>query len=121
MGEISCGEEVDKGWSAPDKNLAQSPVGLSVLEFLCVRELHGTVSQMKIYIRRTVLATDLQVHISVGAHKEALVLETPLEPHIDRLASQLLDERFRVDGVDLETSKHGEGIELERGGIRWTW
>ena len=52
-------------------------------------------------IRGPVVRTYLKVHVPIRAHKEALVLETPLEPNIHRLTSQLLDERLRVDRIDL--------------------
>lgn len=49
--------------------------------------------------------TYLEVHVAIRADEETLVLQTPLEADVYRLAGELLHERLRVDGVDLERAR----------------
>lgn len=49
--------------------------------------------------RNQVDNTHLQVHVPVGRDKVALVLETPLETNIDRLAGELLQKRLGIHGL----------------------
>lgn len=94
------------------------------MELLRVCELRGFLSWTE---SRSSLSTHLKVHVPVRAHKEALVLETPFEPNIHRLTSQLLDERLRIDRIDLENAGLRERVSTEGGGIgseghiRRTW
>lgn len=51
-----------------------------------------------IEIRR---ASYLEVHVAISTDKETLVLQPPLQPDVDGLSGELLQERLGVDWVDL--------------------
>lgn len=90
----------------PDEDLSKSTVGLSVLDFLRVGELHMATRHTT---RRSGLAREeqpceglpskyLDVHVRVRRDKVALVLEAPLELDVDNLASKVVKERLGVHG-----------------------
>jgi hypothetical protein len=47
----------------------------------------------------------LKIHISICADQKSFIFKTPLEADVHELAGQLLHERLRVYGVDLEIAK----------------
>lgn len=51
--------------------------------------------------------THLQVHVAVGRHEVALVLQAPLEAHVHRLAGELLQQRLGIHGLALESQARG--------------
>lgn len=53
-------------------------------------------------------ASYLEVHVPISTDEETLVLQSPLQPDVDGLSGELLQERLRVDWVDL-----GAPISLE--------
>ena len=64
-----------------DKDFAEHAVGFAILELFGVGEL--------------------QVHVAICADEEALVFHAPLEAHQHGLARLQLQERFRVDWLEL--------------------
>lgn len=63
--------------------------------------------------------TYLKVHVTVGGHKEAAVLQAPLQPHGDRLAGEVLEEWAGVDGL-LSASDSKDNVAY-RDGRHFVW
>jgi hypothetical protein len=51
---------------------------------------------------------ELEVHVAVRAHQEALVLHAPLQPNQHWLARLQLQERFWVDWLELSRTRKKE-------------
>ena len=100
------------GKDVPDENFSKGTVRLAILEFLGICQL--TQGGQTACARIAERCTHLEVHVTIRAHEKALVLESPLEANIHRLARELLHKRLRVDRVDLEITSAPIRSDLRR-------
>ena len=65
-------------------------------------EMRGTFS------RRDEVKTHLYVHVVISRYHVSFVLHSPLQPDVDLLASEICEERFRVDRLKQTKSTNEE-------------